>query len=182
MLCVPCLLMQNPPESGASKRVGPSAWTGAMATAEQIREAFVSSPVSGKVEIPTTWPSWGLVGRATYLYYMSDKWQAPGDFRIYYHETTSYCWEPGVRTTGGRVRPIERPPNCRVAILAPAIGWQVIGNHGQELIARCAWGDLWCGYEIQGKTYLMVVDMYHHKLTALFEGPKLAIRPEGIVG
>jgi len=142
----------------------------------------MSSPSTGEIQFPTNWPKWGFVGRAKYLFYLSDKWISPGDYRIYYHPTKSFCWEPGIQATGGRRRPVVPPPSGELAVLAPALGWQLILPDGTEVVARCSWGDLWCAYKVGKKTHLVVLDLYERRVTALFEGPRLEIRSEGILG
>lgn len=149
-----------------------------MTPAEELRERFTAAPWRERLELAVAWPKvWHRVGRCQTIYYQSDKWRTPGDLRLYYHPTTCSIWEPGKGPRGSKTAPLARPSG-ELAVLAPCIGWDV---HGRGT-ARCEWGDLLCAWESGRTTYLVVIDPHQGAATAMFEGAKLGVKREGIVG
>jgi hypothetical protein len=145
--------------------------------ARDIWRTFTGKTVDKKIQVEAVWPFWRYAGPMSKLYYLSDKWD--GQWRPYYHKTTCHLWLPGKGGRAPRPRPgPDRRPTRGASILAYSLGWDM--KNGEKR-AQTTFGDLLCGFTSHRKTYLYVLDA-RGQVIALFEGDRLKITPEGIVG
>lgn len=134
------------------------------------------------------WPRrWGLSGEARRVYYLSDKWHQDGKWTAYYHDHEGgvRLWEPwGAQAwlTRQQERPVKGVPFSNGAVLGYCLGWvlrrdkddvEVESEFDDRSVMLCASPD--------GRA-LFALAVKDQEVLALFEGGKLDVRPEGIVG
>jgi len=132
------------------------------------------------------WPKkWGLSGRATRIFYRSDKWERDGKFVDYYHDHGDgvKLWEPlGYQCWLEESSPGRGIPCKYATVLGYCLGWEIDRNGDQEHMA-VEFGDeelLLCCTP-SGKV-LFVLDQNLPEVIAVFKGGDLSVEAEGIDG
>lgn len=134
------------------------------------------------------WPeAWGYSGEATRVYYLSDKWHQDGKWTAYYHDHEGgvRLWEPwGAQPwlANEAVAPAPGMPFRNGAVLGYCLGWILRRQHDDvEVEAEFDDGTVLLCAAPNART-LFAITTKQEEVLALFEGGKLDVKPEGIVG
>jgi hypothetical protein len=134
------------------------------------------------------WPkSWGLSGEARRVYYLSDKWHQDGKWTAYYHDHEGgvRLWEPwGAQDWLGRrtPAPARGVPFANGAVLGYCLGWVLRRDKDDvEVEAEFREREVMLCAAPSGRS-LFALAVKDKEVLALFEGGRLDVRAEGIVG